>query len=250
MSTKIPEDLEGKINELESDSSRPSKFDSATQNLATELAIAQFSSDPLQKMRHICEAFFFLTKENQRLVLSDDLKQKDIEQIYDLILSFQDAKELPIFSGSFERRIAIPWRFANSAAKQYFETFVDEYHPFDERAETYFTFDFVGNVTNEEAANRQAEFHKLLNQGVKVHEEHFMALYYKWLYTTTFHGWGVAPVGNLKNNFISKTMPRMLQLSRSILEHFVNGDTWENTLLMMRGISEGKEKKNASSPSF
>ena len=125
MSVSIPNDPQEQMGQLVSDSSRPSKFDSITMNISTELAIAQFSQDPLQKIRHILEAFFFLDENDRLRLLPDEKERATFSRMYDLCEAFMKRQELPPDEG--DRRALISFTFEDSEVHLYFGDFALQY---------------------------------------------------------------------------------------------------------------------------
>ena len=218
MSTEIPADLSEKMSELQSDSSRPSKFDSVTMNISTELAIAQFSQDPLQKIRHITEAFLFLEEEQRKQIVPEESDRERIEIIGQVCTSLQLMVELPSMPRSFVRRMSIPWNFSDNKGIHVLRMFV---------------------LTGMPNANWDAAF----KRGLEDSEEKYVVEYFRWLLCATRNGEDSNYCLGVKGQFLNWAMPIVIDLSRKILKAFINGDTWEATLSIMRG------KSNASSSS-
>ena len=95
------------------------------QLLASELAEAVFSTDPLQKIRHVLEAYQLLPEYAKKQVLPDDDEREKIKLIYELTISFLHMREVsPPTPLHWGRYAVIPWSFPTSIAHYYLYLFV------------------------------------------------------------------------------------------------------------------------------
>ncbi len=236
------------MSQLESDSSRPSKFDSVTMNISTELAIAQFAADSLQKIRHICEAFLFLSRENQKTIMAEEKDRDELKKIYDLVLSFLETYEQAMIPDTYQRRFSIPWRFAKPRSHEYFRIFNDQfmYSEDNEDPKTHYRYEKYGRLIEESVkeAEKTAKNYELYYRGLTEGDQKYWKIYHEFLYQVTRNGEAPGECKEMKIRFVSHVMPRILDLSRKILMTFISGETWEETLILMRG---GKTK-DASQP--
>lgn len=90
--------------------------------LATELATATFSADPLQKIRHVLEGYKLL-EQKERDKVSTLEEAKMFQRMYDDCLAFLGIEGLP--SDDMDRRAFIPFTFEDVAL--YFGDFAPQY---------------------------------------------------------------------------------------------------------------------------
>jgi len=210
------------MDQLVNDSSRPSKFDAVTMNISTELAIAQFSQDPLQKIRHISEAFIFLQAEDQKIIVPEESDRKILERIRRTNNALSNMIEVkPNQFG--DRQMLIPWQFSR-----------------EEGIDVFFMFYLNPIVSDSWGQDIKKEF----NDGFARRDQEILVRYFQWLHTASMNGIGARWALNIKTQFSDFAMPIMTDLSRKILKQFIDGTTWETTLLLMRG---GKGSSNSSS---
>jgi hypothetical protein len=73
---------------------RPSAMGPLQTQLATELAIATFSSDPLQKIWHILEAYRTLDQERQQEVEPDETERMKWNIRYEITMAFLNMRDI------------------------------------------------------------------------------------------------------------------------------------------------------------
>lgn len=233
MSVEIPNDLEDAMGQLISDSSRPSKFDSVTMNVATELAIAQFAAEPLQKIRHILEAYFFLDPENRKRVISDPRKDGILRKYHALTLSFAAMYDVPPDYWHNYPRSAIPWNFGTNEAAAYFRLFL---HTFNKNASwTSSDFHYYQSRMEGDEANELARSWRQLYKRLENGDSAAWVWYYQEVARETWSGANASVCRNMKVSFEVAVMDEMVQLSNSILKMFVNGEVWEEALALAKG---------------
>ncbi|MEM0253245.1 MAG: hypothetical protein QXK78_01630 [Candidatus Bathyarchaeia archaeon] len=111
------------------------------QLIANELAIAVFNIDPLQKIRHILEAYMVLPEEERAKTFTAEENEKAMK-IYSVCISLLNIVEYPI--GNFEQAQAVPFGFGEDEAEAYlqnicrnsktaYETLSSDAHPISVR---------------------------------------------------------------------------------------------------------------------
>jgi len=158
--------------------------------LATELAMATNSVDPLLKIRHILEAFMLLTsEEKERIASSFDLDR--LKRVYDLTLSLLQIT--PTHDSVHVDRALIPLPFAPDKGHEYLDFLTIKW-------------------------DLSSYFKKNYKEGN----------YYSRL--TTFLTSGEAPLGmclTVKSLFVANTLPWTLEILRRIFTSFVSPDLWK-----------------------
>ena len=95
---------------------RGPKLGQFEQLLANELAVAAFNVDPLQKIRHILEAYMMLSDEERAKLLPAE-EQGKVEVAYRICVSLLNVVEYPL--SEFERLQAVPFDFQEKQAEKY-----------------------------------------------------------------------------------------------------------------------------------
>ncbi len=200
---------------------RPSAQNALQHLLASELAAATFATDPLQKIRHVIEAYELLEDEKRALVLPKEEDRAEIDILYKNCISFLKLTEMPAGPYDNYRFACIPWAFATTCAYDYMRQYVYMY-PMD---------------------SYPPEYEKCLKDG---DEEAWRS----HLYNVARRTGQYAPMNEciqLRNCFVDYAIPKMITLLRKIHENFISPEVWESTITSMRG---GKVKNEGSSDPF
>ena len=190
---------EGELDRLEASALRPSV--SPLQNLlATELATATLSADPLQKIRHVCEAFLMADLGD-----AAGVSRAEVLRIHGLSLAFVNKVALR------DGELMVPWPFSINEAGDYLGPFCG--------GETW-AIPLAG-VDVERLASG---------------EEGALAQYFEALYAAT----GTRPchpglVFELQLRFVAWALPLIVKLMTALFEKYVSGDTWEKTIAGLSG---------------
>ena len=190
---------ESELDQLEASALRPSV--SPLQNLlATELATATLSADPLQKIRHVCEAFLMADLGD-----AAGVSRAEVLRIHGLDLAFVNKVALR------DGELMVPWPFNVNEASDYFRQFCG--------GETWVVglpgFDYTRlNLDSEEG----------------------LAQYFEAIYDAT----GTRPchpglVFELQLRFVAWALPLIVKLMTALFEKYVSGDTWEKTIAGLSG---------------
>jgi hypothetical protein len=184
--------------------------------LASELAAATFATDPLQKIRHVIEAYMMLDEDKRKIVLPEEKDRDEVGILYKNCLSFMRITDMPSSAYDPERYAFIPWSFASMQAYHYMRCYV-HYYPME---------DYDEPTT------------KRLQNGDKA--------VWEWHLNTVARRTGAyAPLSEclkLRSWYIDYTMPKMIRLLREIHEKFITPEVWESTISSMRG---GKVKHDS-----
>jgi hypothetical protein len=189
--------------------------------LCTELAIAVFSTDPLQKIRHIVEAYLLLPKEQRELVEPDEERRVEIMRIYDLTLSFLGTVPLP---NGLE---AVPLKFPPEKGVDYWLLF----------SRTLWSL-------GEDWREALEEKRKLERENNKEGLMEWYRQYYYYFSLLLQRGAPVSMVSSVKTEFTVYAMKRCLSLLRGIYQNFISPETWMETVALLRGA-----KPKAGGPS-
>ena len=184
--------------------------------LASELATALYSP-PLEKIRHIMEAFLLL---DDGLVRKIGISKNDkvlYHRIHQLAIDFQNSR-LHTFGWSIMAfiRIYVPFSFSLSDVSKYL-FWIGDYKP-----EYQSSWDAPNPKVFDEYAVKICENDDLCYQMVRT-----------YLYGRN----GVLSYSSyydLRNRFISYSMPKALDLSQRIFK-LINYDVWSETLALVRG---------------
>lgn len=202
------EERKSELGEYVSDILRPKRKGDLEKLLATELALATYSADPLQKIRHILEAYFLLNEEEKPLIVSKPEDQDEIHRLYVVALGLLNITTAHDSVNS--DRAVIPFGFPSSRAHKYLGYF------------TNIVWD-LSNYFKEFGAVYKAYMEKRNKDNTKAYF-HYFALYL---------GSGDASLGlclTVKSLFIQYVMPKTLEMLRAIYTQFVSPETWTETM--------------------
>lgn len=113
---KMEEVAEEELNDLKivvKEARRKSKVD-IDKLIASELAIAMISPQPLQKIRHTLEAFKLVPKDRRVLCHVTEEEIELYERLYEVCISLMNTVEVPPRYGE------VGWSFATEVAYEYF----------------------------------------------------------------------------------------------------------------------------------
>jgi hypothetical protein len=224
----IPEDLKGQMDQLVSDSSRPSRYSASVMALATELLVAQFAQNPLQKIRHVLEAFLTLKEDERKKAVPEEKDRILLSKMRTVCYSFLDLIDMPSYSGLYQRKMAIPFSFAEKEGIEYLAPFHKCYRMLPGMDKLYekIGVNSGGNLSVENSRRIRGAYFYLLVHLMK-------------------YGWYAQDCLSLKNEFINFMIPKIAELETKIRENFIDGNTWEAALFAYRGQS----KNGNSNPS-
>lgn len=128
-------DIDAKLSMTLQKALRRPKYGQLEHLLANELAVAAFHPDPLQKIRHIFEAYMVLTEAEAQQTFSQEERCK-IEKMYNLCISLLNAVEMRMGP---ERISVVSFGFSEKQAEEYlgligvppenYEILTEETHP-------------------------------------------------------------------------------------------------------------------------
>jgi len=186
---------------------RPPKRSEIQDLLANELAMSLFSADPLQKMRHIFEAFGILNPEEQKAVVEKEDDIKRAERYHSLVVSF-----LSIYDDNLGM-CYLPLSFPSEGAYKYFDWLDLDY-------------DLSGWYSGWE------DLETLKKTDVKRYIQKYLGA------VSSFLSGGNAShsfILSVRAAFIRQVLPFAHKIFRGIFENFISQDVWERTLLTLRG---------------
>ena len=199
MKPQVESNEESELDQLEAAALRPST--SPFQNLlATELATATLSADPLQKIRHVCEAFLMADLGD-----AAGVSRAEVLRIHGLDLAF--INKVALAGGE----LMLPWPFNVSEASDYFRQFCG--------GETWVIglpgFDYTQ---------------------LSLDSKKGVAQYFEAIYDAT----GTRPchpglVFELQLRFVAWALPLIVKLMTALFEKFISGETWEKTIASLGG---------------
>lgn len=172
--------------------------------LATELALATNSADPMQKVRHIFEAFLMLNEKEKSLIIPQVEDREEAHKLYVVALGLLDIT--PTHDRLNSDCAMIPFAFAPTQAYDYLGCFV---HIAWDLSDYFKDFDSTcvyhpENCTDEQKRKYFAFFKRFISSGD-------------------------ASLGiclTVKNLFIKYALPKTLQMLRAIHTHFISPETW------------------------
>lgn len=194
---------------------RPSGLGQLESSIATELAIAIFNARPLDKVRHIMEAFLLLPEESRNKITSEG-EIPLFRAMHTLSISFLDMQFLVDPWG--EKYAMVPFPFAPNIAEYYLNHFIH--------------IIYYSESMSEDLRGR-------LKRG----DPEAKTQYYRWLARELSSNCSVQRCFSVKNQFIMYAMPKAVNLARTIIEKFITKETWEAAL----AATLGKGAKSGSS---
>jgi len=200
---------------------RPSGLQALELVIGTELQIGNLSQEPLQKIRHVIEAFMLLPEEKRKDIATQE-EIVEYERMHTLAISFLNTQMLPSGSHDLNRYAAVPLTFAGEQAYIYLSPFI---HLF-----------FWPTDISKEAKQR-------VLTGVKESKER----YFEWLSNIIHAGYFLQSVLSIKVQFIAWAMPKTANLSNLITTKFLSPETWEKVLFstMGKGGKRGSSEAGA-----
>lgn len=184
--------------------------------LASELATALFSP-PLEKIRHILEAYLLLNKDLRKTIGVD--KDDDIlyGKIHKLSIDLQNAR-IHNFGYKFLSfmRVYLPFSFEIEDIGKYL-FWIDDYNPIS---------NFGWEVPNPNEMDNYAN--ELCDNSLCI----------RMVKTYLYGRYGVLSYSSyydLRNRFISFSMPKALDISQRIFRKLISYDIWSETLALVKG---------------
>jgi len=87
--------------------------------IASELAMAVLSLNPLQKIRHILEAYLLLSEKTQEQLFTE-AERLESKRLYEVCISLLNVFEVPTPADYMGRYGVVPWSFLPENAHEYF----------------------------------------------------------------------------------------------------------------------------------
>ena len=115
----MTEEIKGNVKEFASSIVRGRRRGDLENLLATELALATNSVDPILKIRHIIEAYMLLSQEEKGKILPSQEDRDRLERVYSLSLAFLNIT--PTHDSVQFDRSMIPFPFAPDKAHEYLD---------------------------------------------------------------------------------------------------------------------------------
>lgn len=227
---------------------RPPKPSELQQILATELAIAIFSANPLQKIRHIFEAYFLLPQKEREELFPDKDQRTKIRMLYELCISFQNVVEVPGPPGWTGRYATMGITFPFNKASEYMPLMttrsVDLSHVYSDWNEFLELRDprnwFAKKYEDDEAKiNEALRDEKAVKAAQKAWWDSYCQMVARWLTS------GLAPLSAIKqleSEYVTSTMPFSLNILRTIHSKYITQEVWEQTLELFRGKTKGLQQ--------
>lgn len=210
-----PEETQEEMEELAAKAIRPSRRLSLDDLLASELASAAMS-DPLSKIRHVCEALMLIGSEERKSIGITEDDSKEAARLYALALALQNTyvHQLQDSHGHvIDLYASIAWTFPQAEAPDWLEW-----------------ANGVGACVwykSPEQARKQEEIIKKIDHPLKR------------MYYITTHQCTVPTYRTLVARFATHAMPRAARLMRKIIS-LVSADAFLQTLRVLRG-KRGKQ---------
>ena len=195
---------------------RPSGMQALELQISTELAIGLFNAKPLEKIRHILEAYMLLPIENQEKLANKE-NMSIYKRMHTIALSFLNMQILTDPWG--ERYAMIPFPFNPNLGREYFEFFLKALH-----------------YNGEDGKQLAARF----KQDENIRRAYFSYLT-KWLSSEA----SLNVAFSIKTDFERWSIPRVVRLAETIITTFISKETWEQAL----AATIGTGNKNARSSS-
>lgn len=190
---------------------RPPQKGELEQLISSELALAVFSTDPLQKIRHVLEAYNLLHPEQRRELFTEQ-ERDEYGRLYEVCISLINTVELPSPNGG--RLASVAWSFTVQDAPLYLNWI-----------KRVWTFNIQGF----------GELLKRLNSGDEEVKRQAWIEYLQFIFDYTACACNLSFIQQLKSEFIVYCMPKISRIMRVIFTSVVSAETWSETLLLMRG---------------
>ncbi len=231
--SNIPEDTKEKaeMDQLISDATRPSKNSAATLSLSTEIIIGLYSSSPLQKIRHILEAYQTLTREDKEKIIPKESNRKYMVKMRELCYSFMDMFDLPPLPYQFHNRKGLTFSFSADLAYLYLAPFVGDFYFYGEwTEENKKAIEDVMNKFWQEGANLE-----LMNE----YEIKVIKILFRHLVKNLEFGVNAEEALKFKNQYVDFMIPWVSYIATKIQKELIDGTTWEKAAAI---YNQGKQK--------
>ncbi|MDH7564789.1 MAG: hypothetical protein ACQXXG_09515 [Candidatus Bathyarchaeia archaeon] len=197
---------------------RPKQRGELEDLIATELAIAVLSTDRIQKIRHVYEAYRALPPQTRENLFNEE-ERDEFKRLARVCSAFLNLVELPPPTPYNTGRFAcVPWGFPIREAPVYLY--------------------WVRRVwlSSEEDRERWQQFRERMNaqdekQRKKAWDEYYVML-------AEFLRSGFAPLAVVKEvetEYVDYALPKFIRLMRVIYQNIISPETWSETLMLLRG---------------
>lgn len=194
---------------------RPDQRLKAEDLVASELATA-ILSEPLSKIRHICESLMILSDDERKSAgITEEEAEEALEKIYPLCQTLQNVfvdKFVDKFGNVLEKSATISWPFTRREAPEWLRWMRHSFwkiYPGDE------------------------EYEKILEEAQKLHEE---GKEHESLYHVTTERVTIDTVNRVKIQFIDYAMPKSAKLMKKIMR-LVSSSSFQEALKRLKGGS-------------
>lgn len=217
---------------------RPPERTGIERLVASELAMAHFST-PLDKIRHILEAYLLVPRESSDVLEVTEGEHRLYMKIYNITLSLSKATVHKIPNHEY---VDIPWHFRDYEAPYHF-------HPWLGDITTYKTSRWMDTWDLKAKAYSYGE--QLIQEGK--HEELGISKgqfkRYIWFYHLCKYTDILTPTGyyDIQNQFVAWAMPIVLDLSRRLFTKLIDPDVFDSYITALGG-GYGKKAKDAAKP--
>jgi len=180
------------------------------QLISSELALAVFSKSPLQKIRHVFEAYFLLSQEDKERLFNEG-ERVEIERLYEVCISFLNTVM------TTERCAAVCWSFPVDNASNYLY--------------------WVKRVWI--ASPRELEaLRKAMRSQDEEERNKAWSNYLMWLASILSDGNSpLSFVRSVASEFIVYCQPIIAKIMRTIFTSVISRDAWRETVQLMRGAA-------------
>ena len=179
--------------------------------IANELASA-ILSDPLNKIRHICEALFLLSEDEKQAAHISKDEEAEVDKIYTLLQSLQNNTRTKIKrSHSIDHRVDVNFSFSQDEADKFLDWF---------NAERWRVS--PGSSNEKEQIDKALE----LKNEDKPYAAFLLASRHAPLSKKTYE--------RLKNEFVSYAMPKAVRLMKKLMNQ-VSSSSFEAALDRLKG---------------
>ncbi|MBS7612464.1 hypothetical protein KEJ27_09770 [Candidatus Bathyarchaeota archaeon] len=191
------------------------------QLIASELALAVMSREPLQKIRHTLEAYLLLPEEVRRELFTEP-QRETLQILYECCVSLLHIYEK---AGPDGRFAAISWSFPIEAAPRYLY-WIKRGWPIP----GYENYENIDDFLDKARWADREEYKRLKQQYLRALAGYLCS--------------GDSPLGvimQVKSEFIIHCQPIISETMRVIFTKAISSQTWRETIFIMRGRGGARE---------
>ena len=210
---------------------RPAQLGALDKLVASKLALALVSK-PLEKIRHVIEAYMALDEEKRSLLNVSVGEDKEYEKIYTVAVALLNARVYRLRKDEWEEHdfAEVSWPFSIEEAPYYFSPWLKPNKPryFYRYAKESMTEEMEKYMNILVEKGVEDDFAWVIARAMAILQRPETSMVVNYLYVL--------------NSFIVYAVPKVEQLMSRIFKYAVDPDIWDHVIKLVSGKYEGKEK--------